>query len=222
MHRIATREATGKLPMLRTSTVAADTGGAITLVALFAGLAVAVLTGRTQQVDDRLRRAQRHPRRGLRRDVAVAVKEGGKPAAQLPIGAAITGLLHAAEVPGATAVAAAAVGVFVADKSIKHLVDRRRPSGYVARRERYESFPSGHTAATAAVSLTTAGLLQRAGVVRAPLGTCVALLMTAGVGETRLILDEHWPSDVLAGALLGGATALAALAIAAHAGPADV
>jgi undecaprenyl-diphosphatase len=83
-----------------------------------------------------------------------------------------------------------------------------------ALRQPDQSFPSGHTAATAALALTVARLLERSGHLRPRAARVGAALVTLAVAETRLMLDEHWPTDVLAGALLGAATACSALAVA--------
>jgi undecaprenyl-diphosphatase len=69
-------------------------------------------------------------------------------------------------------------------------------------RDRY-SFPSGHTlhAASFAVLLSAWEPL---------LGPLLALF-AAGVGMSRVLLGVHYPSDVLAGAALGAATAAVAV-----------
>lgn len=170
--------------------------------ALFAGLAVALTTGRVRDIDKTLRHRQPHPRRGVPRRVARVVKEIAAPKVQLPLAAILTIMLRRKRVPGAAAPLAAAAIAFLVERACKRLVRRRRPPTYHGN-ELYESFPSGHTASTAALSLTLAGLLERDGIVRPPLATVAAAVLIAFVGETRLLLDEHWPSDVLAGALLG-------------------
>lgn len=144
-------------------------------------------------------------------DLALGVKIVAKPWVQLPVAAAVSYRLRRAGVPGAPAAFAAAASVFLADKTCKQLVPRRRPPGYRGR-EKDQSFPSGHTASTAALTLATARLLERAGMVRLPIASVGAAIVTALVAETRLALDEHWPSDVVAGAVLGTAAAFAALA----------
>jgi undecaprenyl-diphosphatase len=68
--------------------------------------------------------------------------------------------------------------------------------------DRY-SFPSGHTLHAVAFSLVAAAYYPEL----APL----AASMTALVAASRIVLGLHYPSDVLAGAALGGAVALASL-----------
>ena len=74
---------------------------------------------------------------------------------------------------------------------------------------RYFSMPSGHTTATfafaAAASVVAASWRPAPRVALAAAGFCSALL----VAFARLYLDQHWVSDVAAGALLGSATGLA-------------
>ena len=73
------------------------------------------------------------------------------------------------------------------------------------------SFPSGHALMTPVVYLSLAGILaageRRAGEKALLLGSAAAL--TAAVGISRVYLGVHWPTDVLAGWMLGGAIALA-------------
>ncbi|PSQ95132.1 MAG: PAP2 family protein [Bacteroidetes bacterium SW_9_63_38] len=91
---------------------------------------------------------------------------------------------------------------------LKHLVGRPRPfvtralvsrsSHYGASQgERYQSFPSGHAALSAAI-VTSVGLTYPRWYVLGP-GTVWA----TGVSLSRLYLGVHYPSDVLVGAALG-------------------
>lgn len=190
----------------------ADLIGASVSAAGFVSLGAAVVAGKTSDVDHALRRSQRHRAKGPRRAVAEGVKVAARPEAQLVTAAAVTMALHQAGVPGARAVMGAVVFAFVADRASKSVVRRRRPPGYHERKT-HESFPSGHTAATTALAFTIARVLEREGLARPLVGRLVATLLTAVVGESRLALDEHWPTDVLAGVLLGSAASSLALAV---------
>lgn len=78
------------------------------------------------------------------------------------------------------------------------------------------SFPSGHAMNSAVTYLTLGVLLARAE--RSPrvkaylIGAALALTLT--VGSTRVMLGVHWPTDVLAGWVVGGAWAIGCWALA--------
>ena len=190
----------------------ADLVSALVSIASYVSLGAAVMAGRTSDVDHALRRSQRHRAKGPRRAIAEGVKLAARPEAQLVTAAAVTLALHRAGVPGAKAVMGAAILAFLADRASKPMAHRRRPPGW-HERKKHESFPSGHTAATTALTFTIARVLEREGLARPAVARLVATLLTAVVGESRLALDEHWPTDVLAGVLLGSAASSFALSL---------
>ncbi|MBI1417612.1 MAG: phosphatase PAP2 family protein [Limimaricola sp.] len=73
------------------------------------------------------------------------------------------------------------------------------------------SFPSGHSMMSAVVYLTLAVVLAHAetGKGQRMFALGLAILLTLGVGVSRVYLGVHWPTDVLAGWALGAAWALA-------------
>ncbi|GAC1328522.1 MAG: hypothetical protein NVSMB2_27800 [Chloroflexota bacterium] len=183
-----------------------DGQDAIAWSVAFAALALAVSSGRTQPLDDANRRRQPRLRQGPARQIALGIKVIAEPRAQLVLATLITLRLRATGTPGARAVFAAVAAAVLADKGVKRVLERTRPPGYRGK-ETEQSFPSGHTAATAALTVSTMRLLVRRGSVRASHGMLGAVLFTALVAESRMLLDEHWLSDVLAGAVLGSAAA---------------
>jgi len=68
------------------------------------------------------------------------------------------------------------------------------------------SFPSGHTSGAFLVATVLVGLFPALG---GPL-----YLWAGTVGMSRVVLGVHFPSDIVAGALLGGSLGVLALAIA--------
>ena len=89
--------------------------------------------------------------------------------------------------------ATATSGIFVVGSvyALKYFVDRERPLG-----GRMDSFPSGHSAIA----------FWGAEIVREEYGWgwgIGAYAIAGGVAALRLYHDQHWPTDVLAGAAIG-------------------
>jgi membrane-associated phospholipid phosphatase len=88
--------------------------------------------------------------------------------------------------------------------TVKQLADRLRPTFNPAAASLGPSFPSGHSATSAAFYATAALLLgrRRARPGRAVL-TGLAVGIAVAVAASRVLLDVHWLSDVIAGLALG-------------------
>lgn len=110
----------------------------------------------------------------------------------------------------------------VAMRFLKQGFDRPRPELVEhAVRVTNASFPSGHSMMAAMVYLTLGILLSRTQPkrrVRAFILT-VSILIPALVGISRVYLGVHWPTDVLAGWMLGGIWALGFWLVAMRADP---
>ncbi|APE45455.1 PA-phosphatase [Sulfitobacter alexandrii] len=114
---------------------------------------------------------------------------------------------------------AATGGGIVFSTVFKQLFDRARPDLVPHGSMVYTaSFPSGHSMMAAVVYLTLGALIARVLPQRRlkVYVLSVAMLVTVVVGVSRVYLGVHWPTDVLAGWLVGAAWAIACLLVARH------
>jgi membrane-associated phospholipid phosphatase len=103
------------------------------------------------------------------------------------------------------------------EQLFKFLVGRPRPRGL------NWGFPSGHVTAAATFAVVVVYLLSRERISPAARASLLllAVALVGSVGFARVILNAHWPSDVLGGVLLGaGCAAAGAWWDAAHPSPA--
>lgn len=94
----------------------------------------------------------------------------------------------------------------LAGEALQELVGRLRPRGPAL------GFPSGHATAIAAFGVATIYLIARSSLgrgLRVGIGIG-AVMLTLAVGLSRIVLDAHWPLDVVAGFALGAAGSAAA------------
>lgn len=106
--------------------------------------------------------------------------------------------------------AVAVLGGAVVSTLLKLGFDRPRPDIPHAARVFTASFPSGHATLSAITFLTVGALLTRVAAERRVkvYFVSVAVFLTVIVGLSRLYLGVHYPSDVLAGWLVGSAWAI--------------
>lgn len=111
---------------------------------------------------------------------------------------------------GATAMLAIVINTLVSNVILKNWVARPRP--FLTHPELHPlihlptdfSFPSGHTSCAFAVAFVIYALLPKR-------YSIPALLVAAFVGLSRLYLGVHYPTDVLAGVLIGLGAAMLAI-----------
>jgi len=105
----------------------------------------------------------------------------------------------------------ASAGGWVLNWLLKAAFERTRPDIVPHLREvMSSSFPSGHALTSAAVYLTLGALLMRIAEGRLAKYYCIAIAMflTFLVGSSRVFLGVHYPTDVVAGWLIGMTWAL--------------
>jgi membrane-associated phospholipid phosphatase len=119
-------------------------------------------------------------------------------------------LLRAGLREGALIVALGLLGGALMADAIKLLVGRPRPPVEHLQAVTGYSFPSGHATQAAAFWVSLALALRPLVSRRLVLGllACACALIVLAVCLSRVTLGVHYPSDVLAGALLGGGWAV--------------
>jgi undecaprenyl-diphosphatase len=106
---------------------------------------------------------------------------------------------------------AASGGGWLLNNALKLVFARPRPAIVPHLHEVMSpSFPSGHAMTSAAVYLTLGALLMHISKGRLTKIYCmtIAMLATLLIGSTRVYLGVHYPTDVLAGWLIGMSWAL--------------
>ncbi|HET7025056.1 MAG TPA: phosphatase PAP2 family protein [Gemmatimonadales bacterium] len=144
------------------------------------------------------------------KDIATAVQRFGSGAVPVVIPAAIIGaglLAHSPSLTrsGARVGGSLIVGSVIAE-ALKEVIGRARPYQGPAQTgfkpfSGWASMPSGHTMAAFALATSLSDEIHR--------GWATAGLYTlaAGTGASRIVLNAHWFSDVVAGAIIGTTSA---------------
>jgi undecaprenyl-diphosphatase len=85
----------------------------------------------------------------------------------------------------------------------RRVVSRERPPSAAGLHEASNSFPSAHSTTATAVCCTVAYVLWRERMLSAPAAISLAIVPPALIGASRLYLDVHWATDVIAGWIAG-------------------
>jgi len=180
--------------------------GGVIVVAFFA-----YKVGPTIHADASLLNRLSAPRDGLRFDLATVVAHLADPVPLLLMTLAIAGLGWRWGRRRETLVAVAVVlGANLTTQVLKHLFEHHRYQDFLGVEQPWaNAFPSGHT--TAAVSVAIALLLVVPPRLL-PRAVPIAVGFAAAVGLAVVVIEWHYPSDVIGGTLVASAWGLAALA----------
>jgi undecaprenyl-diphosphatase len=197
-------------------------GGLVLVLLLlgFASLSDLVLEGGTQHFDDRVLRALRQADdpslpigpawlRGAALDITAL---GSAAVLGLVVGAIVGFMALQGMRRTALLILVASAGGWVLNSLLKELFQRPRPEIVPHLREVMSlSFPSGHAMTSAAVYLTLGALVMRVADRPVTRMYCMgfAMFLAGIIGLSRVYLGVHYPTDVLAGWLVGLSWALA-------------
>jgi membrane-associated phospholipid phosphatase len=185
------------------------------LASAVAVLAVAVLAVDPLPGETALMRAIRgDPQGGSGGWQAVSDATDLLPVVLLCVASAVALLLTGRRGP-ALLLVAAPLGAAALTRLVKQLVRRERPPEMLSAEASEFCFPSGHLAhGTAAAAVVVALLLPVLGRRGRPLLVAAGLVVLALTGAAQLVLARHYPSDLIAGVLLGAAWVAVLLAAA--------
>jgi undecaprenyl-diphosphatase len=198
---------------MRAQSTTALLGLSIAAAIGYALVARSVSRQRTAADDRKVRDEIQDKREPEGEAVAEVVHPLGKQWIHIPIAAALSaGLAHRGAGRSAIVPLIASVGSDTLSRVFDRLPPNRKPPpGHPNQKK--TSFPSGHANETTAVAFTSAFVLSREGVVAPAPAFAVATLLAIASPASRMYVDRHWATDVIAGWCLGLATAAGCAAI---------
>ncbi len=195
----------------------AATGLALTLafaVIVFGGLVLAVLAyvvrgkGDVVRIDSAAADWGDRNASGFATDVLTGISHMGEPKVVIAL-AVLVAIAETARTRSRWVIpfmALVVAGNGIITTTVKELADRARPTLNPIAETLGPSFPSGHSSWSAAFAAATALLATRGRSRRARaliVGACTAA--ATSIAATRVLLDVHWLSDVIAGLAVGSA-----------------
>ena len=186
-------------------------GGRRHTTSLAAGLSLALLLGlfvgwpHLTQFDQGLMTLVQAQRSASMDSLMVLITRLGDLSTQLAVGTLLTALLLLSrQWRAALFTVSALLGTALTNTALKVLFARTRPEVLIEPLNSF-SFPSGHSSAAFAFFLVLGVLAGRGQPARMRLAWLVlASLPALAIALSRVYLGVHWPSDILAGALLAG------------------
>lgn len=176
--------------------------GTAALGGLLLYLGEAVHGGRTDPLDRWMRRQVLGRGSATLDGIAQAVSHASTPSVVYAVAGAIALLLlWRRGWRAALGSAIAPVLAFAVHNGAKDFFGRLRPPGGLFHES--SAFPSGHATTSAAVFVTAAYVLWRERLVPPAAAVVIGAAVPAIVAWSRVRLDEHWVTDVLAGWSLG-------------------
>ena len=182
--------------------------GLLTLAAWGAG---ALTITATRSLDLHGVRDLASDRTTLLSDVAHVLSFIGSGYVIIPLAVVITiGLYARARKPDAFAVALSVAGAMALSSLVKVIVDRARPPVHHLEAVSSASFPSGHATQSTGffLAMLLAWLAARPGRPGRSAAIAATVVLIGAIGLSRVYLGVHYPTDVLAGIVLGGVWAV--------------
>ena len=179
----------------------------------YALVAQAVSRRRTVADDVELRDEIQDARNPTGEVVAEVVHPIGKEWLHVPLSALVSAALFRQGLGARAAMPLlASVTSEVASRAFDRLPPNRKPPPGHPNQQK-PSFPSGHANETTAVAFTTAYVMAREEKMAPGPAFAIAAILSIASPASRLYLDRHWTSDVIAGWCLGGSIAAGCAAI---------